>query len=531
VLSKTVTCTLPAVLVLLLWWKHGRLTRRDLLMLLPLFAIALGFAKLTSGMEQWNVGAVGPEFQFTWAQRILIAGRAVWFYAGKLIWPHPLIFMYPRWTIDPHAIWQWSFPTAAVIVIAALWLLRNRIGRGPLVAVLFFIGTLFPALGFVNVYPMRFSFVADHFQYLASLGILVLIVQLARKMLLPAKSPSTPGQGTQVDVPDTNAPSPRRPGSSVRSVALDSSQTQSSSRPAGISQLAAPIIAGAVLLTFTLLSYRQARIYHDAGTLWTDTLEKNPDCWLAMDNLAADALEHGDRAAAFDWYARSLAIHPNQPEAHLSRGELFASGQPPKFKQAEAEFAAAAKIRPDNARPIHELAKLFAAEGNFPAAAAEYQRALELEPRLEPARLEYANLLRLLNHPQEAEAQYQKAIDINPDSYDARAALAGMDYQSGKVPEAIELMSEATDLNPTDPAMFNNYGVFLMAAGKAAEAAGQFNSAIALDPTFADAYDGLGNALAAQGQSAQAANMFRKAIELKPGFEAARQHLAALEGH
>jgi len=94
-------------------------------------------------MEQWNVGAKGPEFVFSTAQRILIAGRAIWFYFGKILWPANLAFIYPRWHIDPRATWQWLFPAGVVIVIGILWILRSRIGRGPLAAVLFFVGTLF----------------------------------------------------------------------------------------------------------------------------------------------------------------------------------------------------------------------------------------------------------------------------------------------------------------------------------------------------------------------------------------------------
>ena len=82
----------------------------------------------------------------------------------------PLIFVYPRWHVDAGGAVAVPLPAAALVVVVALWLARGRLGRGPLVAVAFFAVTLLPALGFFDVYPMRYSFVADHFQYLASAG-------------------------------------------------------------------------------------------------------------------------------------------------------------------------------------------------------------------------------------------------------------------------------------------------------------------------------------------------------------------------
>ena len=137
-LSKTVACSLPAVLVLLLWWKRGRVERRDIGVLSPMFLLGITFGLMTAWLEKHHVGASGPEWSLSFLQRCLLAGRALWFYAGKLFWPHPLIFIYPRWEIDPGAWWQYLFPAAALVVLIALWWLRSRIGRGPLVAVLCF---------------------------------------------------------------------------------------------------------------------------------------------------------------------------------------------------------------------------------------------------------------------------------------------------------------------------------------------------------------------------------------------------------
>ena len=188
-LSKTVTCSLPAAIALLLWWRRGRIGRSDALALLPLFAVGAALALTTIWLEKHNVGAQGQAWELSVVQRCLIAGRALWFYAGKLVWPLPLIFTYPKWQIDAGQWWQYLFPAGAVALPLGLWVLRRRIGKGPLVAALCFAGTLLPALGFVDVYPMRYSYVADHFQYLASIAPIALLVAVITMLarLLPSR--------------------------------------------------------------------------------------------------------------------------------------------------------------------------------------------------------------------------------------------------------------------------------------------------------------------------------------------------------
>ena len=239
-LSKTVACSLPAAMLLLVWWKNGGVKWRDVRPLLPFFVIGLALAVNTMLMERSRVGAVGEDWSFSLAERVLIAGRATWFYATKLLWPSNLTFIYPRWEIDAGSWAQWLFPLGAAVLVATAWVMRNRIGRGPLVAILFFGGTLVPALGFVNVYPMRFSFVADHFQYLASIGLIALAgTALARHRLVERAS------------------------------------------------YALPVLLG-------VLTWRQAHVYRDLETLWTDTIARNPSAWLAHNNLAKMALLRGD---------------------------------------------------------------------------------------------------------------------------------------------------------------------------------------------------------------------------------------------
>ena len=173
-LSKTVTATLPAALLVIFWWRRGRLEwRRDVRPLVPFFVIGAAGGLLTAYVERTLIGAQGAEFQFTIVERCLIAGRAIWFYLGKLFLPINLMFIYPRWQVSQAVWWQYLYPAGVLVLLAALWRMRKR-SRAPLAAMLLFCGTLFPVLGFFNVFPFRFSFVADHFQYLASMAVIAL---------------------------------------------------------------------------------------------------------------------------------------------------------------------------------------------------------------------------------------------------------------------------------------------------------------------------------------------------------------------
>ena len=187
--AKTVVVTLPFVLLVIYWWKRGTIHARDVLRLAPFFALSVAMGFVTMLMETHYVGARGEEWSLSPVARLLLAGRALWFYAGKLAWPHPIVFFYPRWQIDARVWWQYLFPAAAVLVPVGLWLLRGRIGRGPLAAVLMFAGVLVPALGFFNVYYMRYAYVSDHFQYHASLALIALAAAAATLFVRPAAGP------------------------------------------------------------------------------------------------------------------------------------------------------------------------------------------------------------------------------------------------------------------------------------------------------------------------------------------------------
>ena len=186
---------LPVVIGLTWWWIEDRWRWQNLFRLAPLFMISALASGWTIWEQQFHTHAVGQEWSQSRIERLVIAGKAVWFYLGKLLWPHPLIFIYPRWEMDA------SHPLAGLPVLALgvtlifLWL--NRRGRlAPVFfAFVYFVISLFPILDFFNVYFFRYSFVGDHFQYLASLGPLALTAAGITTALNPLKRKAVSGTG------------------------------------------------------------------------------------------------------------------------------------------------------------------------------------------------------------------------------------------------------------------------------------------------------------------------------------------------
>lgn len=423
ILSKTAVATLPAAVLVILWWRRGRLCwRRDALPLAPFFALALAGGVLSAWMERSVVGAQGAEFGWTWLEAALIAGRAVWFYVGKLCWPSQLTFIYPRWEVSQSVWRQYLFPLAAAGVLAVFWKLRRR-SRAPLAAALFFGGTLFPALGFLNVYPFRYSFVADHFQYLACLGVIV---------------PASAGAAWLLNC--TRRPWIRMAGSAL-------------------------CVGGLAILA--TLTWQQSRMYADAETLYRDTIARNPDCWLAFLNLSKTLAAEGRAEEALQMCEMAVRLNPDSPEARNDlSGQLSGAG---RIAEALAHADAALRSMPTFAGARYNRAIALAKAGRIAEALEDYRRALRLDPRLTEA---YSNLGVLLldqNRADEATDQFRQALRINPAFVEARNNLGNALLRLGRVEESIAEYRQALRLRPELAATRFNLSLALARVGRAEE--------------------------------------------------------------
>jgi tetratricopeptide (TPR) repeat protein len=400
---------LAAVLLVVFWWKRGKLSwKQDVLPLAPFFMVGIASGLFTAWVERHIVGAEGADYNFSFIERTLIAGHAIWFYLSKIAWPTDLIFIYPRWDISETIWWQYLFPAAGLIVAGALgWLSRRW--RGPLAGFLFFAGTLFPALGFLNVYPFRYSFVADHFQYLACLGVIV---------------PCAAGMALLADVVI-----PKKP------------------------WLQSSFCAG-LLLILGILSWHRTWAYESVETLWTDTLAQNPNCSMAHNNLGLALLQKGQVDEASAQFLRALEIDPNNAEAHYNLGTFFA--QKGRLDEAIVQYQKALGINPNYADALNNLGNVLFQKRQVDEAIVQYQKALEINPNYDLVHYNLALALFQNGQVDEAIAQFQEALEINPNYADALNNLGNVLLQKGRVDEAIAQFQEVVRLNPHDSNAQNN---------------------------------------------------------------------------
>jgi len=465
-MSKTVTATLPAALLVVFWWQRGRLSwRRDVLPLLPFFALGAAAGLFTAWVERTLIGAQGDAFELSIVERFMLAGRVLWFYLGKLVGPADLIFIYPRWQMSQAAAWQYLFSAAALVCLAVLWALRRK-WRGPLAGVLFFAGTLFPVLGFCNVYPFIYSFVADHFQYLASLGIIALasagaVLLLARYGLW--------GRAT------------------------------------------GNLLCLALLATLAVLTWRQSRMYSDVLTLYEETIERNPDCWMAYNNLGIYWSSHGKLDDAIAYYEKALDRNPECATVHVNLGASYGSQN--KWAEAMAHYQRAAELRPDYPEAHFNIGAALQDAGKVDEAIASYERVLQIKPKYARAHNNLGTAYAKRGQLDKAIFHFEQAIQAKPDSADAYDRLGTALYQKGDVEKAIAMHRKAVELKPNDAQFQCDLGEILQEREKVDEATACFQQAIEADPKYARAYLDLGQVFYRQGKLSEALVQYEKAIE------------------
>ena len=406
-LSKTAIVTLPLAWLMIFWWKRGAISwRRDVVPSIPFFFLSAAAGLVTRWFENTGIGYKTTILDLSLLDRCLIAGRAFWFQLGKLLWPSNLMFVYPRWEINAGVWWQYLFPLAVLGLLGVLWNFR-RWSRAPFAGVLIYLFLLLPSLGFLNIYFFIYSFVADHWQYLACLGI---ITPCASGIVL---------------------------------LAGHFKRWQGWIEP-GVTLL----VAG----TLFLLTSQQSRMYTDIETLYRTTIARNPTCWMAQVNLGNILYQSNRVPEAMDLFNLAMGIKP--AVAHYSLGNALL--QKGRTSGAIEQYKEALRIDPNYAETQNNLGNALLLIGQTSKAIDQYQQALRINPGNAKTHNNLGNALVQTGRAAEAIDHYKQALRIHPTSADAHNNLASALAQMGRISEAIEQLKAALRIKPHDIDTQNN---------------------------------------------------------------------------
>jgi tetratricopeptide (TPR) repeat protein len=366
-LSKGAVVMLPFILLLLAWWLHGRITRRDLLRSVPFFAVSAAIGVIEIWFQTVNVIGETIVRDDTLPARIASAGWVVWFYAYKALIPVNLCFLYPRWQIDVGNLLSYIPSVGLLGVFILFWIYRRSWGRPLLFAFGYFVLMVTPATGFAHFYFLRYSFVADHYQYMAIIGMIALVAAVGYYAAIRL--------GT------------------------------------GAAEFA-KVVSVILVVVLSSLSWRQSGIYKDTETLWHDTLKKNPNAWLAHNNLGTMLTAQGKLIEATYHYQQAVSARPDFAEAQFNLGNALKS------------------------------------QGKYEEALFHLKEALQLGPESADVHNDAGVVLKMLGRFDEAISHFRKVLELSPDYVKAYNNIGGTFYAQGKFKEAVDYFCQALDMKP-----------------------------------------------------------------------------------
>jgi tetratricopeptide (TPR) repeat protein len=407
--AKSTACTLPAALLLILWLRKTPINRQRLISILPFVVLSIGMGSLAIWWERYHQGTTRTLVPFlNPIERILVASRAVWFYLSKIFWPSNLTFIYPKWNISAAHLLDYTWLVAGIVLCVAIYFLRRHFGRGVEVAAAFFVATLSPVLGFIMLFTFRYTFVADHYQYLACIGPIALV---------------SAGVAILAD---------------------------------RLKQNRALILSVALLAVTALgaLTWRQAAMYGDIETLWRTTLTRNPECWMAHTNLGMVLLQKGELNDGIAHYRAALQMQPDSWDAEYNLGTaLVAKGE---VDEAIVHCDRAVAMQPNDPDGQVSLGDALLQKKRIEEAIVHYQKAMAVRPDYFLAHYGLARAFLEKGELDAAVHHCRVALFIRPDDADCHTVLAVALDQKGETAEAIHHYEEAVQISPKSISALTN---------------------------------------------------------------------------
>jgi protein O-mannosyl-transferase len=381
--AKTTACTLPAAMLLVLWLRHQPVNWKRAVQVLPFFILGVVMGLVTVWWEN-HLGAYQAQngLAFSPLERVLIATHAVWFYAGKLLWPVGLTFSYPRWQINAGDLRQYSWAAGCATVAAILFHWRRVLGRGPIAAAVFFVAVLSPMLGFISLYTFYYTFVADHYQYLACLGPIALFAAVASQL----------SDKWRIGLPARGA------------------------------------AAFTLLLVLGGLTWNQAGAYLNLETLWRDTLAKNPGSWMAHVNLGKVLLAQGKLDDSEAEFQTAIRLNPDEENVRYNFANMLLRAG--RVDEAISQYEDALRLNPSDPEVCNNLGIAFYQQHRVDEAIEQFRTSLRYRPDAARTHFNLGNALFVEHKTEEAVQEYREAVRLEPGSEEFTARLRALAGQA-----------------------------------------------------------------------------------------------------
>ncbi len=448
-LSKTSTIMLPVILVFCRLWLRKTWKTADFFALLSFFLLALGMGILRIQFELLYFGAANPQLALGFLERLLSAGHVPFFYLSKLVFPYPLIFIYPKWHIDPLQFSMY-LPLLSIFFTAGILLWKYQTWGRPLFLGLgAFLAALFPVLGFFKNSWTQFSFVSDHWVHLPSIPILI----LASSGLFWISEIFEKWRGSKKSKHGAYLPI---------------------------------VIGGCGLAVLGGLTWNQSALYENHQTLWQKTLEQNPEAWVAYLELGREALQAGNYQESLEFFEQSLK-RQGSSKTYLNRAVTYFHLQ--KFEQALADNNRALQLDPEFAGAYHNRGFIYANLNQHERAILDYNEALKYNPQFTKAFYNRGNAYMRLNQPRLAIADYTAALKLKPDYFKSHHNRGLAYFQLQHYQKAIQNFDQAIRFDPKYADAYRNRGAAYFYLKKYEQALQNYEQALKINPNYTDVYN------------------------------------------
>jgi tetratricopeptide (TPR) repeat protein len=531
ILAKPMLVTLPCVLLLLDYWPFRRMelaqstgdkdvgvnrsssltSRKPLLFLVleksPFFALAAASSIVTLMVQKRTVMSMET---FPLKARVTNALVCYATYIGKVFWPGRLAIFYPH-PNDTLPGWQVVLAIVVLVSISTWVILRGRRKRYLIVGWLWYLGTLLPVIGLVQVGTQA---MADRYTYLPLTGLFIIIAWSARDLAAQWR---------------------------YRRI---------------IFTLAGLILCAALMLS----SWIQIRHWRNSITLFEHALNVTSNNYLGHYGLGVTLAEDGKTEQAIEHYKAALSLKPDFTDVRFNLAKALAERG--TFREAMPHYDEVLKSKPGDADVYNSLGLALAEHGNLEQAVRVYRSGLDFNPKnahlhsnlgvalLQQGQLDKAfkelqvaldllpvsethnnmgMLLASKDQLVEAIEHYNEAIRLDPGNAKAYFNLGNAFLVQSKLEESAASYRRAISIKPDYAKALSNLAVVLSQQGKLDEAIYYFTEAVRAEPSGIEVHCNLADALLEKGQIEKAANEYREVLEMEPGHPRAHRGLKDIE--